>query len=64
MPVSIEPEIVSVQEEEIILEPESLVLNNIEGASFTRQKIFEKNLKVFFAKELIKEITKYYWDAF
>lgn len=40
------------------------MLNDIEGANFGRQKILEKKLQVFFAKELLKEITKYYWDAF
>jgi hypothetical protein len=62
--VTIEPGTFEVQEEEIIPEPVNLVLSDIEGASFSRQKILEKKLQVFFAKELLKEITKYYWDAF
>ncbi len=64
MTVTIEPGTFEVQEEEIIPEPVNLVLSDIEGASFSRQKILEKKLQVFFAKELLKEITKYYWDAF
>ena len=43
---------------------EKLVISDIVGGSFTKQPKLIKRLTIFFMKNLVKEVVKYYWDLF